>query len=475
MVIHSSAETPHSSLTRRSFIKAAGAAAMLPRAAWSKTGRTAASNRITIGVIGWGMIGPDNTHAFLGYDDCQVVAACDLDTHRLQTAVDTINTHYGNKDCKVYHDYRELLARDDVDALMIAIPDHWHAIVAIEAANRKKDIYGEKPLAKTIAEQQAIVKAVEQNNIVWQTGSWQRSLPSFHKAAEIVRNGLIGTVTRVEVGLPGGHRDFAGNEPAFLKKLASLPDAPTSPAQVVPGTPAWNLAVTDPPPILDYETWIGPSQYEPYIECRVHLNWRWNYDTGGGQLMDWIGHHGDIAHWGLGFDLSGPSEVEGHGDFPPTNAIWNTATKYRIEATYRKAVTNYPGDVAMTIAGGYPEIKSGTKWIGTDGWVWVDRAGFDASNPAWVKIDSLSEDQRKIKLYESSEHRRNFLDCVKSRKPTIAPVQVAHHSTIPGHLGLISMLVGRKVQWDVEKEEIVNDPAAGALLTRPYRAPYKLG
>jgi len=449
----SSPRTPHRPIDRREFLKGAGAAALLPYAAWGKSARTAPSNRITIGVIGWGMIGPDNTRAFLGYDDCQVVAACDLDKHRLQTAVDTINNHYGNKDCKVYHDYRELLARDDVDAMMIAIPDHWHAIVAIAAADRKKDIYGEKPLAKTVAEQQAIVRAVERNNIIWQTGSWQRSLPTFHKAAEIVRNGLIGNVTRVEVGLPGGHNDFAGNEPTFLKKMAALPNPPTTPAQVVPGTP----------------------QYEPYIECRVHLNWRWNYDTGGGQLMDWIGHHGDIAHWGLGFDLSGPSEVEGIGDFPPKNAIWNTATSYRVECTYKKEVTQYPVDVAMTIAGGNPEIKSGTKWIGTDGWVWVDRGGFDASNPAWAKMDSLPEDQRKIKLYESSEHRRNFLDCVKSRKPTITPVQVAHHSTIPGHLGLISMLTGRKLQWDVEKEEIVNDAEASALLTRPYRAPYKLG
>jgi hypothetical protein len=462
------------SINRRRFIQAAGAAALVARAPWARAARTAPSNRITIGVIGWGMIGPENTKAFLGYDDCQVVAACDLDPHHLQTAVDTVNTKYGNKDCKAYRDYREILARDDIDAMMIAIPDPWHAIVAIEAANRKKDIYGEKPLAKTIAEQQAIVKAVEQNNIIWQTGSWQRSLPTFHKAAEIVRNGLIGTVTRVEIGLPEGHHDFANTEPAFLKRLSTLPDPPTDPAQVVPDTPAWKLAVTDPPADFDYDRWIGPSKMEPYIDVRVPLNWRWNSNTGGGQLMDWIGHHGDIAHWGLGFDLTGPSEVEGHGEFPPANAVWNTATKYRIECTYRKEVTGYANDVAVTIAGGYPEFKMGTKWIGADGWVWVDRSGFDASNPAWVKGDNLPEDLRKVKLYESKEHRRNFLDSVKSRKPTITPVQVAHHSTIPGHLGLISMLVGRKIQWDVAKEEIVNDTAASELLTRPYRAPYKL-
>jgi len=219
--------------------------------------------------------------------------------------------------------------------------------------------------------------------------------------------------------------------------------------------------------------WVGPSKAEPYIDARVYQNWRWNYNTGGGQLLDWIGHHGDIAHCGLGFDLTGPSEIEGHGEFPPADAAWNTATKYHVECKYRKEVTHYPVDVVMTISGGSPAIGMGTKWIGTDGWVWVDRAGFDASNPAWIKDQSLPGDLRKVKLYESPEHRRNFLDCVKSRKPTITPVETAHHSTLPGHLGLISMLVGRKIQWDVAQEKILNDGAATELLTRPYRAPWQ--
>ena len=461
-------------ITRREFIQSAAATAALAASPFARARRVAASDRITIGVIGWGMMGPANTKAFLGYDDCHVVAACDIEKNHLQTAVDTVNTHYGNKDCAAIHDYHELLARNDVDAIMIAIPDHWHAIVATEAAARKKDIYGEKPLARTIAEQQAIVRAVHQNNVIWQTGSWQRSVPPFHKAAEIVRNGLIGNVMHVEVGLPGAPHDFPSTVPALLNKLSSLPDKIKDPSQILPGTPAWDLSVTDPPPDLDYDTWIGPSKMEPYIEARVYQNWRWNYDTGGGQLMDWIGHHGDIAHWGLGFDLTGPSEVIGYGEFPPSNAVWNVALKYTVECTYRKDVTGYPNDVSMTIAGGSPAISMGTKWIGTDGWVWVDRSGFDASNPDWIKMDSLPDAQRKIRLYESSEHRRNFLDSVKSRKPTITPVDVAHHSTIPGHLGLISMLVGRKLQWDVKSETILNDPEATALLTRPYRAPYKL-
>ena len=185
-------------------------------------------------------------------------------------------------------------------------------------------------------------------------------------------------------------------------------------------------------------------------------------------MLDWIGHHGDIAHWGLGFDNNGPSEIEGRGEFPPTNAVWNTCTKYRIEL-------KYPQNITMTIAGGYPEIKSGTKWIGTDGWVWVDRSNrLAASNEKWEEARSLPEDQRKVKLYESRDHQANFLECVKSRQPTITPVETAHHSAIPGHLGLISMLVGRKIKWDVKQEKIIDDKEASKLLTRDYRKPWKL-
>jgi predicted dehydrogenase len=394
-----------------------------------------------MGVVGWGMQGPGNTHNFLNQKDCQVVAACDLDKNHLQSAVDAVNKHYGNSDCKAYHDFRELMERKDIDAVMLAVPDHWHALVATEAAQHKKDIYGEKPLARTIAEQQAIVKAVQGNQRIWQTGSWQRSESHFHKAAEIVRNGLIGKITQVEVGLPEGHADFARTQE--------------------------KRSVTEPPPELDYNFWIGPSKMMPYIECRVHMNWRWNYNTGGGQLLDWIGHHGDIAHWGLGFDNAGPMEVEGHGDFPAEDAIWNTCTKYRINL-------KYPDDIAMTIAGGHSDIRSGTKWIGQDGWVWVDRGGFEASNAEWREIKQLPDDQRKTRLYESPDHYRNFLDAVKSRKPTIAPVETAHHSAIPGHLGLISMLVGRRLTWDAKKEVIVGDDEASKLLTRPYRMPWAL-
>lgn len=431
-------------VSRRHFIASTAAAvavpAFIPASALGANDRPAPSNRITLGVVGWGMQGPGNTRAFLDEKDCQVVAACDLDKNHLADAVNTINSHYGNNDCKAYHDFHELMARTDIDAVMLAVPDHWHTLVAVEAANHKKDIYGEKPLARTIAEQQAIVRAVQKNKRIWQTGSWQRSVTNFRKACQIVRNGLIGKVTHVEVGLPQGHNDFA--------KTGNKRD------------------ITNPPPELDYEYWIGPSKMMPYIECRVHMNWRWNYNTGGGQLLDWIGHHCDIAHWGLDFDNSGPSEIEGHGEFPPADAIWNTCTKYR-------STLKYPNDITMTIAGGHEDIKMGTKWIGTDGWVYVNRGDFDASNIEWRKVRELPADQQKVKLYTSDNHQRNFLDCVKSRKPTITPVETAHHSAIPGHLTLISMLVGRKLKWDVKKEHIIGDPEATKLMTRDYRAPWK--
>lgn len=464
-----------SKITRRHFLAATGAAlafpTFIPAKALGRGGHVAPSEKVVMGVAGWGMQGPGNTKHFLGIQECQVVAACDLDEGRLfkhdNSALKTINGHYKNEDCKPYHDYREMMARTDIDAVMLAVPDHWHALVAVEAANRKKDIYGEKPLARTIAEQQAIVHAVEKNHCIWQTGSWQRSEANFHKAAELVINGYIGRVTHCEVGLPAGHHDFAGTAPATLKRFASKPTDPEYLAKVVPGTPDWDAAVSEPPAGFDYETWIGPSTMEPYIEARVFMNWRWNYNTGGGQLLDWIGHHCDIAHWGMGFDRSGPSEIEGHGDFPPANAIWNTTGKYRIEA-------KYPRNITMTIAGGYKDIRDGTKWIGTDGFVWVNRGNaFESSNEKWSEMRDLPEKMRKIKLYKSDDHWKNFIDCVKSRKPTIAPVETGHHSAIPGHLGLISMLVGRKLRWDVGSERILHDPEASKLLTRAYREPWQ--
>jgi predicted dehydrogenase len=461
--------------TRRKFLAVTGAAlaapTFIPASALGADGRPAPSERITMGVVGWGMQGPSNTGNFLRESDCQVVASANIDKNHLERSLHTINGHYKNEDCKGYHDYREMMARTDIDTVMLAVPDHWHELVATEAARNKKDIYGEKPLARTIVEQQKIVKAVQDNNRIWQTGSWQRSEKNFHYGAELVRNGLIGRVIRVEVGLPSGHTDFAGTGGPLLQKLSSLPEKVHRLSEVVPGTPAWDAAVSEPPAELDYEFWIGPSKMEPYIKARSHMNWRWNYNTGGGQLLDWIGHHNDIGHWGLGHDDTiGPLEITGAGEFPPANALWNTCTKYRIVGEYPEAIT-------VVIAGGHSDIRSGTKWIGTDGWVWVDRGNnFESSHKEWEETRNVPEDQRKVKLpFCKGGHWRNFLDSVKSRQPTVAPVEVAHHSAIPGHLGLISMLVRRPIRWNPKEEVIIGDEQASELLSRPYRSPWQMG
>lgn len=438
---------------RRDFLKLAGgtaAAIGFPTIIPARVlGADAPSKKITVGCIGVGWQGGGNLGGFLGLGDCQVVAICDVDDGHLNGAVGEVNKRYGNQDCKAYKDFRELIARKDIDAVCISTPDHWHAIPAICAAEAGKDIFCEKPLSHTLAEGIAMVRAVKKNQRIWQTGSWQRSQATFRWAAELVQNGYLGKVTRVEVGLPSGHADFAGSG-------NGKPD----------GTP---------PPGVDYEMWTGPAKMMPFNASRFHKNWRWNYNYGGGQLMDWIGHHCDIAHWGLvnpefgcgPDDAVGPLEVSATAEFPAKDAVWNTATKYRVEC-------KYPNNIEMVIAGGYGEIAGGAKWIGPNGWISVDRGRFTASNVEWIReVQALEKkDGLKIALYKSPGHFREFVDSIKSRKRTLTPVEIAHRSQTPGHLGNIAALTGRKLRWDAVKEEIVGDAAASALMSSPVRAPW---
>ena len=432
-------------ISRRRFLaKASGIAAgavsfpyIVPSLVLGKAGNVAPSNKITMGCIGIGWQGGSNMNSFLGQKDCQIIAACDVDKRHLQGAVNRINGHYKNKDCAVYHDFRDLLARDDIDTVSIGLPDHWHAVPAVMAAKSGKDIFGEKPLSHNLKEGRAMCDAVKRYGRVWQTGSWQRSQSHFRQACELVINGRVGKVHTVEVGLPAGHSDFGGT-----KGQEGIGPRPAE---------------------LDYDFWIGPAPYAPYCPARVHKNWRWNLDLGGGQLMDWVGHHVDIAHWGLGFDYEGPSEIEGHGEYPK-DGLWNTATKYRLTAKYPKGIT-------MIIAGGHGDIRGGTKWIGEDGWVWVDRGGMDA-NPKDILKEKIGPDE--IHLFRSPGHWRNFLDCVKSRKTTLTPCEVAHRSATPGHLGQIAMLLGRKIRFNPKTEEILDDPTATRMLGRPMRSPWHI-
>lgn len=431
-------------MNRRQFIKrtaasltALGAPAIVPATVLSRAGRVAPSDKIVMGCIGVGWQGTDNMLNFLSEPDARIVAVCDLDRNHAENARALVNKKYDNNGCAVYHDFRELLARPDIDAVSLGLPDHWHAIPVIEAAKAGKDCYGEKPFAHSLREGRAMVDALQRHGRVWQTGSWQRSQERFRFACELVYNGCIGQVHQAEVGLPAGYSDFAGT---FGRDR-----------------------VTSPPEELDYEFWVGPAPYSPYVESRTHKNWRWYLDFGGGQLTDWIGHHGDIAHWGLGLDYSAPIEIEGFGEYP-SHPVYNTATRYRIS-------TRYANGVHMTIAGGHKDIRSGTKWIGEDGWVWVDRGGIDAYPKSLLGYHFGSNDRR---LYRSPGHCRNFLDCVRSRDLTITPAEVAHRSATPGNLGQIAMLLGRKLYFDPEREVILNDPTANAMLGNSLRSPWKL-
>lgn len=430
---------------RREFLKTAplalaGAMAfpsIVKASALGRAGAVPPSDRIVMAGIGFGMQGPSNMRSFLGKSDVQWVAVCDLDDVPLRKAQETVNEQYGNTDCVTCKDYRELFARGDLDAVSLAVPDHWHAILSIAAVRAGLDVYGEKPFTHSLREGRALCDAVKRYGRVWQTGSWQRSGDNFHRAAELVRNGRIGKIQRVEVGLPSGYTDFAktfGQE-----------------------------TIETPPSGFDYDTWLGPAPWTPYCKARVHMNWRWNMDYGGGQLMDWVGHHLDIAHWALGLERTGPVEVKGTGEFP-TTGIYNGATKYWVE-------TKYADGTPMVLAGGYPEIQSGTKWIGEYGWVWVDRGGFE-SQPAHLVNEIIGPNE--IRLERSRDHYQNFLDAVRSRGVTIAPAEVAHRSASVGHLGVIAIATGRTIKWDPATETIVGDPAAERLLSRSYRKPYQM-
>jgi predicted dehydrogenase len=399
-------------------------------------GAVAPSERITMGCIGVGSQGSGNMNGFLNKKMAQVVAVCDVDRRNRDRAKATVDKKYGNADCATYSDFRELIARTDIDALSLAMPDHWHSIPVVTGARAGKDMYGEKPLARTIHEAKVMRDTVNRYGRIWQTGSWQRSVANFRHGAELVRNGRIGKVTRVEVGLPTG--GGTGNPP-----------------------------VSEPPEGLDWDFWLGPVLWRPfrkYGNRAPHWDWRWIMDFSGGQLTDWAGHHIDIAHWGLGLDDTGPVEIEGKGVYPK-DGIYDAPTEYKFTCTYADGLE-------LVVANDRQQPKGmGTVWYGEKGWVHVDR-GRQATEPASLWNDTIGSNE--VRLYESRDHQQNFLDCVKSREKTITPIEVACRSITVGLLGEIAMLLERKVRWDPVKEEFVNDSEANRPLSRPMRGPWHL-
>lgn len=431
--------TPSGGLTRRSFLRGTAALAAFPAIIpASVIGANPPSERIVMGALGVGSMGQGDVRGFLGKSNVQMVAVCDVDRNHLAATKKIVDDHYGNPDCRTYGDFRDLLAREDLDAVTTALPDHWHALQSVAAARAGLDIYGQKPLARSIREGRAIVDAVHRYQRVWQTGSWQRSVAHFRKGAELVRNGRIGTVRRVEVGLPNGRN------PALA---------------VQPPTP--------PPPELDYDMWLGPAPWRPHSSFgrgSVHWDWRWIMDYSGGQLTDWAGHHIDIAHWGLGADDTGPVKISGRGEYP-IDALYDVPYAYHCTCTYADGIE-------MTVANQSRQPKGmGTRWIGDHGWVHVSRGGISAE-PASLLSEQIGPEETR--LYESRNHHENFLDCVKSRRPTITPVEAAQRSISAGLLCEIAMLTGRTLHWDPDREDFRNDPGASALLGRAYREPWHL-
>ncbi len=439
-------------MSRRDFFKGATAGVLtfptiIPSTVLGKDGAVAPSNRVTMGAIGTGTMGTTNIKNFLTFDDVQIVALCDVDKNHRDEVKGMVDKCYGNTACATYNDFRELLSRRDLDTVMLALPEHWHAIPAIAAARAGLDIYGEKPLAHSVREGRAIIEAVQQHGRIWQTGSWQRSQANFRFAAELVINGRIGKVSHVEVGLhPGQTTELKTGGASTDDTMSSGREPLLRPEPI--------------PPELDYDLWVGPAPWSPYRRGCVHKNWRFVRDFGGGTLTDWIGHHADIAHWGLGLDETGPVEISGSGEYP-ASGLFNTLLHFNFTCKYASGVEINVSD----------KNRGGTRWYGDKGWVYVTRGGLNAEPRSLLK-EVIQPGE--IHLYNSSSHYRNFVDCVKTRQPTITPVEVAQRSVSVGLLGDIAMTTGRTIKWNPEKEEIIGDPSASALLGRAYRDPWQL-
>lgn len=442
-------------MKRRDFVKnavLAGGIIAIPTviraSALGKNGFVAANDRIVMGGIGLGGMGRGDMSNFLKNPEVQYVAVCDVDASQREKALAMIETAYENKDARQYNDYREFLEKEKFDAIHIAVPDHWHSIPSIEAANKGLDIYGQKPLARTIKEGRAIVDAVEKNKIVWQTGSQQRSGGRFHRACELVRNGKLGEIERVEVGLPdGGHK--GGNPPAI-----PVPEG------------------------VDWDMWLGPAPKVPYRGI-MHWDWRWQMAYSGGQLTDWAGHHIDIAQWGLGMERTGPVRVEGEGE-SRKNDIFDVPYAYDIEYEYANGIE-------MRVANSRKYFKRkgkgwdgrkkdnafgmGAVWYGKEGWLQVNRQGMWSNNQ---KILDAEIGDNDIRLYRSRNHHQNFIECVKSRKETVAPAEIGHRSISVALIGEIAMLTGKKLEWDPKTERFTNSDEANKLLMRDFRSPWKM-
>lgn len=428
---------PNSSFSRRRFLQSTAAASTLFAAPMFVPHRAFGANeRINLGFIGCKNRGMQNMGGFkivgqgAGNMPTNCAAVCDVDTNVIAAAVKAVEKT-GHKP-STFGDYRKMLERKDIDAVVASVPDHWHAVMTIDACGAGKDVYCEKPLSLFVSEGRKMVDVARQTNRIVQTGSQQRSDDRFRLAAELALNGKLGKLKTVLVGIPKPN-------PATSR----VPDS-------------------DPPAELNYDMWLGPAPWHAYNTNRVHYNFRFFWDYSGGQMTNFGAHHLDIAQWGLGMDDSGPVSIEGAGTFPADKDLCEVNDTCRITYTYANGVTVVLGQQQK-------DIPDQVTFIGENGKVRVTRRDITGDPAELIKAEFGSNDQR---LYVSKDHYQNFLDCVKSRHKPICDVEVGHRSATVCHLGNMAVRLGRKIQWDPAKERIVGDEQAAAMLTRPYRAPY---
>ncbi|MFI5381498.1 MAG: Gfo/Idh/MocA family protein [Tepidisphaerales bacterium] len=446
--------------TRRNLLKVSATAtaamafpAIVPSSIF---GQDAPSNRVNLALIGSGSRGTDNCrYSFLPQADVRIVAACDCRKSRRESVARAFNDHYKAEVCKPYSDFREVLARTDVDAVVIATADHWHVPLSYYAAKAKKDVYCEKPLSVALAWSYKLRELCRKNGTVFQYGTQQRGdQGQFRRACELALNGYIGDVKLVDVWSPDMSTQFSA---------ATKP--PYGSTETIPV-----------PEDLDFEMWIGPAPMKPYTADRcTNFGGYHIYDYALGFIAGWAVHPLDIAQWGLGMDNTTPVSHKGTGKIPPQGSLWNTIESFDVISTYASGakIRNMGSRVAEPVVKAYHQVwrDHGTTFHGSKGWISVDRVGLYASDKS-LQTAQLKDSDKK--LYPAAGHGRNFIDCIKSRKPTISPLETAINCDTISHLGDISIRLGRPIKWDPAKEQIVGDEEAGKMLDRPMRGPWTL-
>ncbi len=472
-------------VSRRMILKQAAAAAgavslpyLIPSSALGLDDIVAPSNRVAYGYIGCGYHGMGwNFDQVFRCPDAQIIAVCDVDAEHLDAAQKKVEDHYGRElgknytGCSSFSDFRDLIHRKDIDVVGIATPDHWHVIPAIMAAKAGKDVICEKPLTLTVAEGRIVADVAQQTGCIFQTASENRSIDVYLRLIELVRGGVLGAIRHIEVRLPMGNTNMRVGGAA--KETFTM------------------LAEEEPPKCLNFEMWLGQAPLMPYVPARVHGNYRWNLAFSGGVICDWGAHMVDLAQWGHDTEHTGPVSVEGKGDFPPIDAIHNTAPTFDVHYQYADGVT-------MTVSAGSGDVspqqhdgpivgrtpQPGIRFEGADGWIeshgW--RGSLRASRREMLDV---AIDPAVAKIYRPSEvvpreagvggEHRNFVDCVKLRQPCYAPAETGHRTITIPHIGNIAMRLGRKLDWNPETERFVDDSEADAMLSRQQREPWTIG